>query len=386
MTFSPYISVVIGARNDDHGGNFLSRLQLSISLLHHHFHDFAAGAEIIIIEWNPPPERPALAEALKWHVSKNIRIRVITVPNTLHKKIGGESPLPFHQMIAKNVGIRRAQGKYVLVTNADILLSEPVAQLIRDQALTQRALFRVDRYDVPSNTPLGKHPTELLSHCGHVAFRRHSANGTVSVKSSFFQIFLLAMRRSPLVLALFSMSAPITFPLFLVVNVINNIGRSKIKSTAWLRYRHAICQAKKYSRFYRLCGVAHTNASGDFTLMAKDDWMSVGGYPEWPIHPIHLDGALCYKALFKGIKEIFLAAPYKIFHIEHEGTTGYQNYGDASYWENQSNRGIKRLTDDDYLKIVEDLFLGRSGASLTQQDWGLAKQQLSEQIISKAPD
>jgi hypothetical protein len=60
-----------------------------------------------------------LAEVI--HPTHNLAVRVITVPSDLHDTLNSTSPvLEFH---AKNVGIRRARGDFVLVTNPDILFS-----------------------------------------------------------------------------------------------------------------------------------------------------------------------------------------------------------------------------------------------------------------------
>jgi len=49
------------------------------------------------------------------------------------RQIAHGDKLPLFQMIAKNVGIRRARGRFVLVTNIDILFSDAVIQFMRDE-------------------------------------------------------------------------------------------------------------------------------------------------------------------------------------------------------------------------------------------------------------
>ena len=50
-------------------------------------------------------------------------VRIITVPSHLHQQLRYSEHLPLFQMIAKNVGIQRARGEFVLVTNIDVLFS-----------------------------------------------------------------------------------------------------------------------------------------------------------------------------------------------------------------------------------------------------------------------
>src|SRR5579883_2071122 len=121
----PYISVVVTARNDDHGGNLLGRMQcfvngwIALSNRHH------LSSELIVVEWNPPVDRQPLWQALRWPAELGIcKVRFIEVPPELHRRYEHADALPLYQMIAKNVGIRRARGRFILATNIDILFSD----------------------------------------------------------------------------------------------------------------------------------------------------------------------------------------------------------------------------------------------------------------------
>ena len=62
----PYSSIVATARNDDHGGNLLHRMQIFVSGPLEQSRRRQLKAELIVVEWNPPPDRPRLAGALAW--------------------------------------------------------------------------------------------------------------------------------------------------------------------------------------------------------------------------------------------------------------------------------------------------------------------------------
>jgi hypothetical protein len=64
----------------------------------------------------------------------------------------------------------------------------------------------------------------------------------------------------------------------------------------------------------------HTNGCGDFTLLARDAWFKLRGYPELPIWSMHLDSLFCYMAVADGISEIVLRKPKAVFHLEHENS------------------------------------------------------------------
>src|SRR5208282_5084177 len=82
-------------------------------------------SELIIVEWNPPPDRPPLAHALNWPRDPGpCAVRIIEVPAAIHRRYRNADGLALYQMIAKNAGIRRARGKFILATNIDILFSD----------------------------------------------------------------------------------------------------------------------------------------------------------------------------------------------------------------------------------------------------------------------
>ena len=66
--------------------------------------------------------RPPLGEAVRWPADTGpCQVRIVTVLVQLHRRYGHAAALPLYQMIAKNVGIRRARGEFILATNIDIL-------------------------------------------------------------------------------------------------------------------------------------------------------------------------------------------------------------------------------------------------------------------------
>lgn len=137
------ISVVISGRNDNWMGTFdrvtAACCQHNAELLAR----FAKQFEILFVEWAPLEDRPTLSTAL---VKIDPNVVCYVVPRPVHERL--RPKLPFLQYHARNVGVRRANGRIVLATNADILLSEPVVQ--RLLALDDRTLLRTPRRDVSS--------------------------------------------------------------------------------------------------------------------------------------------------------------------------------------------------------------------------------------------
>lgn len=138
----PYLSIVMASRNDDHGGDLNQRTQACIDSLSGQIQKFGISAEIIMVDWNPPAGKPLLHEAIHGN------FRSIIVPPEIHNRYGQSKLLPFYQMIAKNAGIRRANGEFILATNVDILFSDELMEYLSKRKLAEGHLYRAIRCDI----------------------------------------------------------------------------------------------------------------------------------------------------------------------------------------------------------------------------------------------
>ena len=179
----PYLSVVVTTRNDDHGGSLLGRTQAFVNGLLSQCRRHKVPAELIIVEWNPPPDRPPLSEALHWRDSDGwCQVRIIEVPLEMHQRWRTWKALPLYQMTAKNVGIRRARGEFVLATNIDILFSDELMQLLAERRLDPGKMYRVNRWDIMSDVPVNGTVEEQLAYCNSHLIRLSAREGTFRVK------------------------------------------------------------------------------------------------------------------------------------------------------------------------------------------------------------
>ena len=62
----PYLSVVVTSRNDDHGASLLRRMQTFVNAFIGQCQRHHLEAELVLVEWNPPPDRPRFINALQW--------------------------------------------------------------------------------------------------------------------------------------------------------------------------------------------------------------------------------------------------------------------------------------------------------------------------------
>jgi hypothetical protein len=178
-TTAPYLSVVATARNDDHGGNLLHRMQIFVDAWISQAKRHGLSSELILVEWNPPRERKPLSEALRWPADAGpCEVRIVEVPPELHARYRHAAALPLYQMIAKNVGIRRARGEFVLATNIDIIFSDELMQFLASGRLEKSRMYRIDRTDVMSEVPEKGRIEEQLDFCRTHLVRLCAREGT----------------------------------------------------------------------------------------------------------------------------------------------------------------------------------------------------------------
>jgi hypothetical protein len=177
----PYLSVVVTTRNDDHGGDPLKRLQALVNTFDEQCRRTTLAAELIVVEWNPTQDRPRVSSLLRLPDPAFCTYRFIEVPPELHQTLRYADVLPLFQMIAKNVGIRRARGQFVLATNIDIICANELIAYIARGELRDDRLYRVDRHDIQPNVPLDAPLEAQMAYCASHQIRIHRRNGSFPV-------------------------------------------------------------------------------------------------------------------------------------------------------------------------------------------------------------
>jgi hypothetical protein len=367
MSLPPFLSVVAASRNDDHGGKLLTRMQFFIDGLADQCRRFGLSAELVLVEWNPPADRAGLDEALDWSSCGpgGLAVRIVRVGRVRHRQFAHSEKLSLYQMIAKNVGIRRACGSFVLATNIDILLSDRLASWLADRKLQPGFFYRVDRFDVASDLPAERPPAERLAWCADHVLRVARREGIyVKVKQGANSVYRRAVTRSP------AMAAAAYYE-----NAFRGSGPFLV------RHGHAVLVvAKKAGQrvVRRWRHPLHTNASGDFTLMARDNWFALRGYPEFEIYSWHLDGVLIHQAHHRGLQEAALGWPFCVYHIDHERGSGFTPEGHLDLFRRLDRAHIPRLTDEEFDRLIAVMRRGPGDHVFNGADWGLAGDRLEE--------
>jgi hypothetical protein len=150
---SPYLSIVLTGRNDDFGGDFNIRLFRALAFNHAELTRAGVPHEFVFVEWRPLPEKPYLASVLAQEFPQLSDGQLVSyiVDLRYHDAFSLNPKLQFQEFIAKNVGIRRAKGQFVLTTNTDIYLGRELVRLLGMRAFQAGVLYRTERIDLKSN-------------------------------------------------------------------------------------------------------------------------------------------------------------------------------------------------------------------------------------------
>ncbi|MBS1854281.1 MAG: hypothetical protein JST11_02865 [Acidobacteria bacterium] len=475
----PYISVVVAARNDNHGGDMVRRMQACVDSWVGLAARFGMPSEFLVVEWNPPADRPPLHTELRLPGPGGLcSVRFIEVSREIHHSLPFGNAIHFHQMIAKNVGVRRAAGEFVLATNLDIIFSAELMRYLAERRLDPKAFYRMDRWDIareiPSPAPiddvLAFASNNLKRVCAREGTWDSSGDGLRPVETPDIVAPDSGLRlgrgwygvedsdgfakRSPGPLAEIVFQRPHAGCHLLIEadsgpsardgraewQVLDSAGavaasavvegRCRLRLTlprgeleGTLRLRHAapglglkedvrLLEVRVFSirwergpsgdrwgfdveerapgvdwtrRFPSVSPHAaamrdplylHTNGCGDFTMMSRDAWLALRGYPEFPIWPTHLDALLCYAAYHAGFAEVVLEDPIRIFHIEHQAVWTPETEEERR--ERAEKRGIPLVGYSTFIEHCQ--FMRRFNVPLIfcGAGWGLAGRDLPE--------
>ena len=486
---APYISVILAARNDNHGGNMLGRMQASLDSWMEQARRYELPSEIVVVEWNRPSERPRLIEDLRWPSDPGpCTVRFIEVSPELHWSFPNAPAIPLHQMIAKNVGIRRARGRFVLATNLDIVFSPDLMRFFAERRLEEGVMYRMDRHDVASEIPSGGPLEQLLRFCQGNILRVFARGGSFDLDAEGLRtpeardilsadsgirlgdgwytpesdsrewfrwveteaeiVFhrpegiapsllmdaevgpsagagplpLEVVDASGTVLAYGQLKGRGLWRLRMPSDVAS--GRFRLRAHEGnlpLRHGPRLLNLRLYGLRWEIvssgvpesCAWAldelhstpgsvwigsgeepspaaafmhrsrylHTNACGDFTLLARNHWFDLRAYPEFPIWPMHIDSLFCYAAHHAGIREEILRPPLRIFHVEHLSGAGWTPEGQEELAARVARKRVSTIGYPDVMKWIDQMRRFDAPMIFSPSTWGLADVELPETTL-----
>jgi glycosyltransferase involved in cell wall biosynthesis/GT2 family glycosyltransferase len=316
MTFDrPKISFVFAVHDPEYGGGLLASTQRHIDALIAFANRSRLRCEIIIVEWNPRQDRARFRESLRWPDDLgHVDLRFIEVPPELHRALPNADRIPIFEYIAKNVGLRRARGQFLLATNPDLFFSPALMRWLARTALSPERFYRIDRRDlseeIPSHLSLSRQLRFSARHVGHVH-------------------------------ALF--------------------GSYRPGDTDGIRRLRDEYDRSMHDQTGEADGL-HRNAAGDFFLMDREWWNRLRGYPELYTHA-HIDAILCWMASSAGVVQEILPSHSRLFHQAHHRA---------------SHAGFPQTDWKPWYQRYEEALRQGSPMVVNTPDWGLANEVLPE--------
>ena len=352
----PYLSVVAASRNDDHGGDPLIRTQIFINNFARQCEKYCLPAELIIVDWNPVSDRPGLAAVLDLPSdTTHFQSRVVTVPSSLHRRLKYAEKLPLFQMIAKNVGIRRAQGQFILATNIDIIFSNELIQFIAKQKLDTQKQYRVDRYDIHNGLSKDLTLNETLEYAWSNPIRTNRRYCPEKLVEHLYGNELFRRVCEPD--EVFCKKIP-------RVKVVYYDGFWQIRPERSVNMSHL-----------------HTNACGDFTLLSREGWEAIRGYPEFSAYSFNIDSMGLIAAHYAGYEEVSLLPPCVCFHIEHGIGSGWTPEGEKKLFNRLRDTEILNPEWPVLTPLVDKMRDKRKALEFNHAGWGMSDFDLPEQAL-----
>jgi hypothetical protein len=277
------LSIVVNTRNDNHGGGLIHRLEVFVECLADYREQLSWDLELVLVEWNAPDDFEPIYELVEFPPDWT---RIYRVPPKLHNQFENSDVVPFFFHLAHNVGIRRAQGDWILITSQDLVFSELLARWLALENFNPSAYYRALRVDstieiVPKETAPKR--AELLAD----------------------QAFRVRPPKHP--------------------------------------------------------GRIYTKACGDFTMLRRSDWHRLrGGFPEWGLFGIYLDGIVVHSAYATGLRQVVLDDRRCVYHIHHhsQGNDIKRSFPHFDY-------------DAGYLPLVKGMVDRMEPLIVNGEDWGL---------------
>lgn len=336
---TPYISFVVTSRNDNHGGDLRKRMMIFYKGLIHQCNKFKLPCELIMVDWNSPDPNELLDKVLP-PVSESdyLSVRYIVVPPEHHTKLRFSESLGLYQMIAKNVGIRRAKAEFVLCTNIDLLFSDALFEELAKRNLEHGKYYRANRCDIPASINENESVEDQLKFCEENIIKRLG-------KSSKFT--LIYDEKGLL------FKSPIFIPVLHVLNWL----KSKLLSSDEVKLR-----------------CIDSDACGDFTMMSKSDWEKIDGYAELEMYSLHIDTMGLFSALAQGIEQVIYPEEMCSFHIAHKGGWEPGNAVEQLQFYHKRPSLDWWVVRDAGQHIVKN----KSNFDLNTKDWGLNNINLEE--------
>ena len=336
----PDLSIVVTSRNDNHGGEMFKRMSVFAKGLLHQTRKHNLNTELIFVEWNPPEDKPLLNEILpRPQAGDKLTIRYVVVPNEVHKRYRRGVEIPLFQMIAKNVGIRRAQSDWILCSNVDLLFSDQLMKRLKEGGFDKKSYYRASRCDVP-NKIQADWPIETA-----LEFSEKNIIKRLGKDPRYLYVgdwpHLLPRKR---------------------------FTQWMIDTANYLRLKYL------YDSVQFKLRPLDAEACGDFTMLHREGWEEIKGYLELDLYSLHIDSFALMMAITRDYKQVILDQKACTYHIEHD--TGWESMNPIEkikFWERRPG-----LAHDFIWEAAKFMLYQKKTFYVNDDNWGMPSEKFQE--------
>lgn len=318
----------------------LKRMTIFMKGLLYQTKKFQLSVELLFVEWNPTSGQPLLNEVLpKPEPGDYLTVRYIIVPARIHARYKMGVEIPLFQMIAKNVGIRRATSDYILCSNVDLLFSDALMALLKNDNFDKRSYYRAGRCDVPNKIEPDWDTEKSLEFCKENIIKR--------------------LGKDPRYLYIGEW--PHLVPR-------NNFTLRLIDTANSVRLKYLYDEVQ-----YTLRPI-DAEACGDFTMMHREGWNDIKGYLELDLYSLHIDTFALMMALTKNYKQVIFDREAVTYHIEHD--TGWESMNPIQkikFWEKRPG-----LAHDFIWEAAKFMLYRKETFYINDDNWGMPEEKFEE--------
>jgi GT2 family glycosyltransferase len=351
--------VVFVNRNDGYGGDLEERIAKFIDYYAPYARQWPGLFEFVVVDWNPPAERPHLADAFNWQSLGDVTH--VEVPPDIHSQVAGARGRHMLDYFGRNVAIRHSRGEFSLILNQDIFACDSILQLIAARALSSDSFYRADRCDFDFEPCRHVAPEGFEAAAAKATFcihRRHQSDDRpISLEISPQDAVANGSSPEP--------GDVIDTKLGLIRC---DAAETERRRAAWraIQWRWAFWRRKRLrelfpedrtEKFYRRFFL-HTNASGDFLLAPLEAFRKINGFLETTEVYLHTDTYAVVQLFAAGYRQVIFAQPHRVFHADHDRSarTGFQ---EAMNWINHEH-------------VLSAIIRREKPYRLNADNWGLA--------------
>lgn len=336
----PLLSICMCLRNDNYGGDQEERFKTFINYYSKIQKKYEGYFEFVICDYNSPSKKYVHQMKIPWMALSPIKFVVVTQEQNKKKFLGKGRPILDY--VGRNVAVRHARAKNILILNQDIFVSESIFNFIIKKKLDSKYFYRADRWDVPFDIIRKSSPEHLMSEAEkHLikVHRRHDARyNDISIFCSPFDSYKVCSKIQD----------------GEELDILNSIIYRNTSHNA----QKPLC---KQSWEFEKIGL-HTNACGDFIITPKEAWEKIHGAYEATEFYIHLDSYLICQLSGAGYQQAIFQLPHRIIHADHD-RSGRLNFKET-------------ITYGEHRVRLAKIALGLEAPQLNNEKWGFADQHL----------